>query len=264
MLAPNTSLFESFISKTLAEGLDREAVGQLKADLITAPLYPLLFGYWLVTLEYTFTGLFQVEWFIDASRVSEPQVRNRSYQRTPQDLHDCLQRLHKWQRRIPFFTSWLHSAIVSLGGLHQSSHEEHLQRYNALNPGPLHAANQQPPTVVVSDYRTLHERFSNFALRADKIMNTATAITSVQESKRNIEQSQSVSRVTYLAFVFIPLNFVSSFLSMNGDFENQKLAYPKFFEMAVPLCFVIALVIAAYSGHVRKLWVRMTRGTWRS
>ena len=232
---PNASLFESFISKVM---LAKLAPGS-EPETIMAPLYPLIFGQWLVTLEYTFTGLFQVEWHIDASRAYEPQDPSR--QRGPKELDDCLQRLHKWQRRLPFLISWLHLTITSLEGRYRTD--------------DAHQTDSTPEvfTEVISDFRTLHTRFSTLALRADKILNIATAITSIQENKRAIEQNQSLSLVTYLAFVFIPLSFVSSFLSMNGDLENQTKAYSRFFEIALPLS-LMASGVAIYGKHVREYW----------
>lgn len=44
--------------------------------------------------------------------------------------------------------------------------------------------------ISVITAASMHARFSNLALRADKILNIATAITSIQENKRAVEQNQ--------------------------------------------------------------------------
>ena len=240
-------------------GSERSAADNVDPELITAPLYPLLFGQWLLALEYTFTGLFQVEWHIDASRAYETQDPSR--QRGPKELDDCLQRLHKWQRRLPFFTSWLQTTVTSLEGRYLSPQTPLLQQNEEPNQ---HSASitSKVWVEIISDFRTLHVRFSTLARRADKILNIATAITSVQESKSAIEQSQSLLSVTYLAFVFIPLNFVSSFLSMNGDLGNQTKAILRFFEIALPLC-LMALAIAVYGRHVQKFVRANHRKVWK-
>ncbi|KAL9608813.1 MAG: hypothetical protein Q9167_006370 [Letrouitia subvulpina] len=246
------SFFEAFISQAMTIGL---VPGAVEPELITAPLYPLIFGQWLVALEYTFTGLFQVEWHIDASRVYEPQDPSR--QRGPKELDDCLQRLHKWQRRLPFFTSWLELTITSLEGRYQTAYAIPFQKQSNLDQDSSPTA-PKLWAEIISDFRTLHMRFSNLALRADKILNIATAITSVQENKRAIEQSQRLTLITYLAFIFIPLSFVSSFLSMNGDFASQKKAYPTFFEVGLPIC-LLALGAAAYGSHLQKFWISLLK-----
>lgn len=259
MPSSSLSFFETFISQAMTIGVARGDIDKLKHGFITAPRYSLLFGEWLVTLEYTFAGLFQVEWRIDASRAYEP--RDPSHQRGPQELDDCLERLQKWQRRLPFSTSWLQATTTSLEGRHLTVHIQPFER-------PSNLSQNSPPTEherwteIISDFRTLHSRFSTLAIRADKILNIVTAITSVQENKRAIEQSQSLSLVTYLAFNFVPLSFVSSFLSMNGDFENQRGAYLRFFETALPLS-LMALILAVYGRHLRKVWRERHRKVWK-
>ena len=235
----NQSCFETLMSQALTSRLAPGTLNSSEPEAIIAPLYPLIIGQWLINLEYTFTGLFQVEWHIDASRAYEPQDPSR--QRGPKELDDCLQRLHKWQRRLPFFLSWLQYTITSLEG-----------RY-ATSDAPRTSDTSKVFAGVISDFHTLHARFSNLALRANKILNTATAITSIQENKRAIEQNQTLSLVTHLAFVFIPLSFVSSFLSMNGDLEGQTQAYLRFFETALPLS-LMAFGVAIYGKHVREFW----------
>ena len=174
-----------------------------------APLYPLIFTQWLVTLEYTFTGLYQVEQHIDSSRQNESQDLSR--QCGPQALDACLQKLHKWQRRLPFFTSWLHATIIFLEGRNQAAQVNQAQQLGIYSRNSSTTISQ-PWAGVLSNFRTLHTRFSALALRTDKILNIATAAISLQESKRAVQQSQSVSRITYPAFISIRLCFVSSFL----------------------------------------------------
>ncbi|KAL6714811.1 hypothetical protein ACLMJK_007071 [Lecanora helva] len=258
MLSPVTSFFEAFISQALEIVSSHTSPNKSGPELITAPLYSLILGEWLLALEYTFTGLFQIEWAIDASRMHEQQDPSR--QRQPHTLDDCLQRLHKWQRRLPFFVSWIQSTTVNLEGLYQVAREEPQMQ----SPLSLHSdlASDRLWRKYVADFRNLHSRFSGLASRGDKILNIATAITAVQESQRTMEQSQSLSRVTYLAFVFIPLSFVSSFLSMNSDFEHSTTAYKRFFEIAIPLC-LLATIIALYSGRFRMLWLGTKRKVFK-
>ena len=127
------SFSETFISQAMTSGLARGAMGNSEPESITAPLYPLILGHWLLTLEYTFTGLFQIEWRIDTSRAYEPQDPSR--QSGPKELDDCLQRLHKWQRRLPFFASWLQSTTKSLESRHLTDRKENFQQHKNLIQG---------------------------------------------------------------------------------------------------------------------------------
>ena len=257
MPTSTSSFYETFLSRAMTTGLEGRGFGHSEPESITIPLYSIILGQWLLALEYTFTGLFQVEWHIDASRAYEPQDPSR--QRGPQELDNCLQKLHKWQRRLPFFTSWLQSTVTSLEGCYLAPHKERLQQSDGFNLSQNAAC--EPWTELISDFQSIHIRFAALASRADKILNIATAITSIQENKRVMEQSQSLSRITYLAFIFIPLSFVSSFLSMNGDFENQSQAYARFFEIATPLS-LMAFGLAIFGRHIQTIW-RAAKEAWK-
>jgi hypothetical protein len=85
-------------------------------------------------------------------------------------------------------------------------------------------------------------------------MALATAIMLAEESNRTRTESRNVSRITYLAFVFVPMSFVSSFLSMSDDLSRRSVAvYVVFFSVAIPMT-LIALVIAANWSNILVWW----------
>ncbi|KAF2112533.1 hypothetical protein BDV96DRAFT_579863 [Lophiotrema nucula] len=70
---------------------------------------------------------------------------------------------------------------------------------------------------------------------------------SLLESKRSIKEAESVTRLTELAFIFIPLTFVSSLFSM----QIQELSN------GVPLrTFIIAAVVAIFVLYGTRIWIR--------
>ena len=62
-------------------------------------------------------------------------------------------------------------------------------------------------------YNTLREKFNYEA--SSKSLKASEA--SLEESRRGIQQNHSVKRLTQLAFVFIPLSFITSTFGMNVD-----------------------------------------------
>ncbi|KAB5578903.1 hypothetical protein GE09DRAFT_1215039 [Coniochaeta sp. 2T2.1] len=81
--------------------------------------------------------------------------------------------------------------------------------------------------------------------RCQEVQQSLRAEMSLLESKRGIEEAESVSRLTELAFIFIPVTFVASLFSM----QIKELA-----DEPVPAyAFVIAAVIAVTVSYSLRL-----------
>ena len=64
-------------------------------------------------------------------------------------------------------------------------------------------------------YRTEHQRLLDETRGISQQMQLRASLLSIEESTRGIEQSKQVGRLTQLAFVFIPLTFVTGVFGMN-------------------------------------------------
>jgi Mg2+ and Co2+ transporter CorA len=53
----------------------------------------------------------------------------------------------------------------------------------------------------------------------------ATAMIRIEESQRAMDQNRNFARLTYLAVVFVPLQFVTGFFSMTPDLEQLKTMF---------------------------------------
>lgn len=227
-------LFEGLTSTVL--GLSTQDRDRLAADpeRVTSHVYPFIFAEVLVTLEYSFTGLFQTEWLLDSQRT-----------RKLDDLETCIDSLHKWQRRLPFYVEYIQDGITALEG-----------RYG-LSSGIGSTATMPSSSWQAGarrDLGSLLARLQVLQQRADKIMQMAVAIISVEESKKAMLESRNMGRITYLAFVFVPMSFVTSFLSMNEDLSQRSvIVYCVFFAVAVPLSLV-AVMVALYWNSIMKWW----------
>jgi Mg2+ and Co2+ transporter CorA len=79
--------------------------------------------------------------------------------------------------------------------------------------------------------------------RIERIMALATAITSIEESRRATQQNQNMERLTYLVVIFAPLSFISSFFSMTSDLSMLKQTFWIYFVVSVPLIVIVFLVV---------------------
>ncbi|UNI22289.1 hypothetical protein JDV02_008190 [Purpureocillium takamizusanense] len=247
-------LFEGLTS-TIG-GLSAQDRDRLAADPehVTSHVYPFIFAEVLVTLEYSFTGLFQIEWLLDSART-----------RKLDGLESCIDSLHKWQRRLPFYVEYIQDGITALEGRYHHALSDKGRGAGGAGAGAGAAAAAVAASGcwqagVRRDLGSLLARLQVLQLRADKIMQMAVAIISIEETKRAMLESRNMGRITYLAFVFVPMSFVTSFLSMNEELSQRSaIVYCVFFAVAVPLSLV-AVLLALYWNRIMQWWEAREEG----
>ncbi|KAK6525628.1 hypothetical protein TWF281_010682 [Arthrobotrys megalospora] len=89
---------------------------------------------------------------------------------------------------------------------------------------------------------------------------------SITEARRSAVQAESVTQLTSLAFIFIPLTFATSIFGMNIDEWQESVPRFKWFIVTAISCTTITIISAII---LRKLtpsfrdWVQEHRGFWR-
>ena len=90
------------------------------------------------------------------------------------------------------------------------------------------------------------KRLQGFKETAESLTSVATGMLSVRQagiSLRQAEVSQKeaklVSRLTFVALVFIPLSFTASIFSMGGDFLAGSPRFWVYFAVAVPMTLIV-------------------------
>lgn len=120
---------------------------------------------------------------------------------------------------------------------------------------PLSSQLEKSTAYLLADYEDLHHRADLLHKRCaegmDDVRNTAMLL----ESKKAIKQAEAVTRITILAFFFIPLSFTTSFFGMNfREFGTGRWSIWIWFAVSVPV-FGAALVLCFWDGRVRGLKV---------
>lgn len=167
---------------------------------------------WLTVLQYITTSLIRLEYALE----------HPSYRSTTSSLDFALDRLHPLRRLIPVYRCMLAETLNSF-------------------------LSQDPPNPETLDlhvtYSGLLTTLDTLSSRASAIISLATALISVEENKRAMKMNTNLVRVTYLAVVFVPMAFVSSFFSMTPDLSSITTTIWIYFSVAVPLtalCLAIA------------------------
>lgn len=195
-------------------------------EYMTYAVYDFMASQWLLLFDYIITRLSQFEWEIE----SEPF-------RTLKGLDGTLQKFHPWRRRIPLYNSFIRSMLNLL--------EDRFLSKNSTRPHWV---------KTTENIRHLLRRHEEVQSRADKIITVLTAVISIEESRKAITQTRDVTRITYLAFLFVPMSFVASFLSMNNNFpDGNSKVYWVYFVIALPLSG-IAMLSAYFWTRLEDLW----------
>jgi Mg2+ and Co2+ transporter CorA len=113
------------------------------------------------------------------------------------------------------------------------------------------------PGGIIEDYDQLFVRCTGLSSMCTQGINLAMNKATIEESRRAIEQSQRVKRLTLLATLFIPLSFSSSLLGMNVDLLGQNaVKFWWFFVLCIPITLGATIIYLWDSQFLRRCWAR--------
>ncbi|XXH03582.1 hypothetical protein Hte_009987 [Hypoxylon texense] len=235
--APKTTLFEDllfWIRHTSQE--DINAIQKNPRAMAFRPL-EIICAEWLTLSRYITARLGQIEW----------EIERPDFRIVKQDGNDTvnfntsLQKLHTWRRRLPLYRD-----MVS---------ETRKKLFPDEKPGPG-AAPADCIGQLRKDFEIVAGHINDLLSRTERIAAVATAVTAIEESRRAIEQNKALGRLTYLAVIFAPLSFVSSFFSMSENVASLSQTIWIYFCVAVPISALAFLL-------VDKDWSDNMRGVYR-
>ena len=87
------------------------------------------------------------------------------------------------------------------------------------------------------DYKSLLDRCDRLASRCEVSSRTLVGAMQLLEAKKGIDQAKQVHDLTSLAFIFIPLTFVSGVFGMNVSTFKDYPPLWTYFVVAIPLAF---------------------------
>ncbi|KAJ9300379.1 hypothetical protein DTO217A2_7959 [Paecilomyces variotii] len=120
---------------------------------------------------------------------------------------------------------------LGLGTRWQGSETEAARKVSSSsNDGPFTTKG------VLQDYEHLHARCVDLSRMCTRGITLAMNKATIEESRKAIEQSERLKKLTLLATLFIPLNFTSSLMGMNIDVLVQNAVnFWWFFVLCVPI-----------------------------
>ncbi|KAF2720419.1 hypothetical protein K431DRAFT_226618, partial [Polychaeton citri CBS 116435] len=176
---------------------------------------------WLTVCQYVTARLAQIDW----------ELQNPDFRKDPSGIDSSLSKLHPWRRNVPVFKTML---------------DESARRVFAETPDPVCPRMKS----LQQDFQGAGEAINDLQNRIERIVGVATAIISIEESRRAIGLNTYLGRLTYLAVIFAPLSFVSSFFSMSSDVTQLSETFWIYFVVAIPVS-TLAFFIVDQARFVR-------------
>jgi hypothetical protein len=175
---------------------------------------------WNILIRYIMARLGQIEWELE-----RPDFRPDSNK-----IDASLAKLHTWRRRLPLYKTMVKETQKKLFG--------DLERDDCgkITQDDCIARMKKDFDIVMEGLVELYER-------TERIATVATAVTSIEESRRAMDQNRALGRLTYLAVVFAPLSFISSFFSMAPQLSDLGQTFWIYFTVAIPISLIAFLTV---------------------
>ncbi|EKG16330.1 Mg2+ transporter protein CorA-like/Zinc transport protein ZntB [Macrophomina phaseolina MS6] len=88
--------------------------------------------------------------------------------------------------------------------------------------------------LVAQDFDSLARSVEDFGQRFERVLPIVTSMVQIADSRQSFAETANVSRLTYLALVFVPLTFTTGLFSMNNDRAPGSRGFWQFFAVAIP------------------------------
>lgn len=169
---------------------------------------------WNILIRYITARLGQIEWEIE-----RPDFRPDSNK-----LDASFAKLHTWRRRLPLYKTMVRETQEKL--------------FRGVKKGQKDCLAQ-----MRKDFQTVASGLNELYERTERIAPVATAVTSIEESRRAMDQNRALGRLTYLAVIFAPLSFISSFFSMAPELSELTTTIWIYFAVALPVSMVAFMLV---------------------
>ena len=238
-MPPRTSLFNDVVYWMCQISDDDVAEIVKDPTAFAIPALKLMLSDWHHVVQYMTTQVAQIEWQIEL-----PEMRqNLKY------LDDTIiSKLHPWRRNMSLYRAMVASAIHRLYPGQPSS------------TTTLHGSSSSPQDSLESlraDFQMILDDIDSIQAHISQLVSVATATQSLDESRQAMEQNKNVTRLTYLATLFIPLSFISGLLSMVPDVTQLQQTFWIYFVIAIPV--TVAAFVTADFLHLQKMLSRFLK-----
>lgn len=96
--------------------------------------------------------------------------------------------------------------------------------------------------LLIDDYEYIASQVDTYSRRLEAMVPTVTSLIQIFDSQQALKETANISRLTYLALVFVPLTFVSGLFSMNDHFASGNKIFWLYLAVAIPVCIIVFFI----------------------
>lgn len=218
--------------------------------------------------DYIKTRLNQLDWEI---------IKPQFFRLNKVGVANMLEKLHMWRRLVPLyremvsettrhidqFSSRIETLVVTL----ESTSTEGSSQGTANSPMTTNSLPNQGHRSLIShydpDFRRIKEQLEEYQTRIDQLTAVVTAVISIDNSQRSLQDNRNIGRLTWLATFFIPLSLIAGILSMQSNVsEISGFTFKVYFATSLPLSIIIAaatITLSMSGSENKKKLKRVTR-----
>lgn len=210
---PRRSMFDDIVWYWSRAAND-EQISSVQNDVAMSAIFlkKIVASNWNVMLEFVWAKLSEFE-----RALGRPKIGRTGGQQEPlHHLAGILTDVSLFRRRLLWYLDEVESSLRSEGiDINKKSDDE--------------------GTELLSVF----ERLQGFKEKVESLTSVVTGMLSVRQADMSQRETKLVSRLTFVALVFIPLSFTASIFSMGGDFLPGSSHFWVYFAAAVPMTLVI-------------------------
>ena len=171
------------------------------------------------------------EW-MNVANLTHYSVENLEY--TLEDLSKNITELEGLERDLRGLQGWRRRVDDSIFKIHTLIHIT-----QSLRSDPSYSDEWES---IIEDSYYIASRIGLYGRRFEAMVPILTGLIQISESRISFAETKNISRLTYMALVFVPLTFVSSLFSMTGDLAPGKKLFWIYFLVSVPLVITVFMV----------------------
>ncbi|KAK5631801.1 hypothetical protein RRF57_007515 [Xylaria bambusicola] len=244
------NLFEDFLFWAQQKDLcpNRTANDTAQALVPIQVLLHLICSEWITMSDYIKTRLNQLDWEI---------IKPEFFRLSKVGVANMLEKLHMWRRLVPLyremvsettrhidqFSSRIETLVATL---------ESTEGSKANSPTTVNSMPNQAQRSLIShydaDFKRIKEQLEEYQTRIDQLTAVVTAVISIDNSQRSLQDNRNIGRLTWLATFFIPLSLIAGILSMQSNVDEiSGYTFKVYFATSLPLSIVIAAITITLS-----------------
>jgi CorA-like Mg2+ transporter protein len=143
-------------------------------------------------------------------------------------LENFFRLLQVWRRRSSCDTMSLGAAVRFLKESYQRDTD--------------HTSSDLALTTIIRCYEDVASQIDHFRHRLETMSPVVASLVQILDSRRSFDETTHISRLTYLALVFVPLTYISSLFGMEGRFAPGQRGFWWYFVAAIPVLVLVFLI----------------------